>query len=241
MADKDLEKKIAEAKANGYTDEEIQSYLNPQPVPVQEPKDRSEEYAGTAQFGVGKTVAEGAELAAKGYLGYKVAEAAGKGIGKMMNRPPVPPVTPVAPVAPPTAVTPPTPTTFTGGANPAWDEALRKPFNPAAPQGAPSTPAQPPAGGPAAQQGSTFLQRFGQQLGQVRQAVTPVLEGAVDYAAKAAPVARVATGIGALVTPGNVGQNYPFPQKGPMRGSEINPQTGRPWTPQELTAYNAQY
>jgi hypothetical protein len=43
--------------------------------------------------------------------------------------------------------------------------------------------------------------------------------------------------------PGNMGQNYAaqFPQSGPMRGMEINPNTGRPWTPAELQQYNAQF
>jgi hypothetical protein len=54
-------------------------------------------------------------------------------------------------------------------------------------------------------------------------------------------MARVGGTAAAALTPGNVGQNYPFPQSGPLRGSEINPATGRPWTPQELTAYRAQY
>lgn len=216
-ADTNLDQKIAEAKAAGYTDEEIQAYLNPQ-TPIQQPKDRSEEYEGMAEFGGGNALVEGGKLAAKGYLGYKVAEAAGKGIGKMMNKPPV------------------APTTFTGGANPAWDAALSKPFNPAAPQGAPAVE-PPPVGGPAAQQGTTFLERFGQKLGQMRQAVAPVLEA---YGPTAARVAGTAA---AALTPGNVGQNYgaQFPQTGPMAGSELNPQTHRPWTPQELAAYNAQY
>lgn len=224
MADKDLEKKIAEAKANGYTDEEIQAYLNPQPVPVQEPKDRSEEYIGTAEFGAGKAAQLAGEVAL-GYGAYRGLKNVAQNFGRG----------PTAPVPPPAAPTPPAPTTFTGGANPAWDEALRKPYNPAAPQGAPQTP---PVGGPAAQQGSTFLQRFGQQLGEMRQAVAPVVE---QVATKAAPFARGATAIGGMVMPGNVGQNYGayFPQKGPMRGMEINPQTGRPWTQQELATYNA--
>jgi hypothetical protein len=55
-----------------------------------------------------------------------------------------------------------------------------------------------------------------------------------------APVARAATGVGAALMPGNMGQNYPFPQSGPMRGQEINPATGRPWTAQELQQYNSQ-
>jgi hypothetical protein len=53
--------------------------------------------------------------------------------------------------------------------------------------------------------------------------------------------ARAGVGATAALTPGNVGQNYPFPTSGPMRGMEINPQTGAPWTPQELQAYRAQF
>jgi len=53
--------------------------------------------------------------------------------------------------------------------------------------------------------------------------------------------ARIGGTVTAAVMPGNVGQNYPFPQSGPMRGQEINPSTGRPWTPQELDAYRKQY
>ena len=56
--------------------------------------------------------------------------------------------------------------------------------------------------------------------------------------------ARVAAPIGIasmLLEPGNSGQNYPFPMSGPLRGSELNPATGRPWTPDELAAYRAQY
>jgi len=54
-------------------------------------------------------------------------------------------------------------------------------------------------------------------------------------------LARAGGTVTAAVMPGNVGQNYPFPQSGPMRGQEINPSTGRPWTKQELDAYRAQY
>lgn len=55
-----------------------------------------------------------------------------------------------------------------------------------------------------------------------------------------APYARVAGGVTAALMPGNAGQDYPFPTSGPMRGQEINPATGRPWTPAELQQYNAQ-
>jgi len=58
------------------------------------------------------------------------------------------------------------------------------------------------------------------------------------------PVAARAGGVAAgVLIPGNTGQNYgaQFPQAGPMRGMEINPNTGRPWTPQELQAYQQQF
>jgi hypothetical protein len=71
--------------------------------------------------------------------------------------------------------------------------------------------------------------------------ITPAMQAAPRVAQAAAPVARAAGGITAAVMPGNVGQNYPFPMSGPMKGQEINPKTGAPWTPQELTAYRAQY
>ena len=54
-------------------------------------------------------------------------------------------------------------------------------------------------------------------------------------------LAKAGVGITAAVMPGNVGQNYPFPQSGPLAGSEINPGTGRPWTKQELDTYRARY
>jgi hypothetical protein len=49
--------------------------------------------------------------------------------------------------------------------------------------------------------------------------------------------ARMAGGAAAAAMPSNIGQGYNFPQAGPMRGMEINPMTGRPWTREELAAY----
>lgn len=166
--------------------------------------------------------------ALEAYGGYK-------GLGKLLDRykgvPTGAPATNAVAAAPkqPFGFTPPTTPTASAGAVPS-----------AAPSVGAATPAQPPIGGPAAQQGSTFVQRLSQQFGQMRQAVAPVVEQA---AARALPLARGATAIGATIMPGNVGQNYGahFPQTGPMRGSEINPRTGRPWTTQELAAYSAQY
>jgi hypothetical protein len=119
---------------------------------------------------------------------------------------------------------------------------------PVAPQ---ATPAQAQA--PAQQAGRSIVQTGMDYANRVRQAamdrvIQPagqMLSKAATYsnptASAVAPVARAATGIGALVMPGNVGQNYPFPMSGPMKGREINPTTGAPWTPQELEAYRAQY
>lgn len=60
----------------------------------------------------------------------------------------------------------------------------------------------------------------------------------VQNAARLGGIAGIAS---MLLEPSNAGQNYPFPMSGPLRGSELNPATGRPWTPQELAAYRAQY
>ena len=87
MADENLQKKIAEAKAAGYTDEEIQNYLNPTPpAPVPQPQKQSlvdimhqynpqgfsqpmtPEQTGTAQFGA----AQAAKYLGEGALGYGV-------------------------------------------------------------------------------------------------------------------------------------------------------------------------
>jgi hypothetical protein len=84
-------------------------------------------------------------------------------------------------------------------------------------------------------------------------AATGVMARGAEYAAKirelaaqkalqvAPNVARVGVGATAALMPGNVGQNYNVPTTGPLRGSEINPETRRPWTPEELARYNAQY
>jgi hypothetical protein len=83
---------VQAAKADGYTDEEIQAYLASentptpaqaasaagQPVPQYQPIDRSEEYKGLAQ-GMGlETLKTGAELGLAYYGGKKLLGAAGK-------------------------------------------------------------------------------------------------------------------------------------------------------------------
>jgi hypothetical protein len=62
----------------------------------------------------------------------------------------------------------------------------------------------------------------------------PALAAAAPY------MAPVAVGLTAALMPGNAGgAQMMVPQTGRLRGSEINPITGRPWTRQELDAYNA--
>lgn len=66
-------------------------------------------------------------------------------------------------------------------------------------------------------------------------AVMPTLRAVAPYAKP------LSVGAVAGLTPGNVGQNYPWPSKGKLAGSEINPASGRPWTPREIQAYEAQF
>jgi hypothetical protein len=226
--DKELERQMNEARANGYSEEQIQAFLNPQPVretalppatgPVKATDspyvDRSEENLALAQG----AAAQAAKYATIGGVGKVAVDTALKMAGKQ----PTPSITRgignlaqgaynmvrPAPAVPPVAA----------AAEPLADFVQQR--GAYAPQ-----PAQAPVGGPAAAQGATFIERMAAMAG------------------KYAPAARVATGVGAMVMPGNMGQNYgaQFPQSGPMRGSEINPATGRPWTPQELQQYSQQY
>ena len=64
---------------------------------------------------------------------------------------------------------------------------------------------------------------------QGARAMAPAAQ-AVGGAARA--IAPAALGIGAALYPSSTGPKVP--QAGPMRGMEINPNTGRPWTEQEL-------
>lgn len=122
--------------------------------------------------------------------------------------------TPTAPIAP--SAVPAAPTT-----SPILDAQGRPIVRPVAPQPIPQTvpQAQP-----------SLVDRTTNLIRQL--AANKVLQGVVKTGG-----ALAATGL----TPGNIGQNYPFPQSGPLRGSEINPATQRPWTPDELAAYRAQY
>ena len=235
---------VEAARAEGYTDEEIQQYLatRDQPLPPDQPRDRSSE-----QLGVGTAVAGdmlpalagavGTGLAAYGtyqgakYAIPKIAEA----VQNLRGNPTMPtpgssaapigtppsagaqriPIStgPVAPTAPAPAPTPaPTPTTASG--RPMSAEAQQY-LQQRAAQSAPTAAAE------------------AQPASQISRAQSIVRSLALDKLLKGG------VGMAAALTPGNAGQNYgaQFPQSGPYRGMEINPRTGRPWTPQELQQY----
>ena len=80
---------------------------------------------------------------------------------------------------------------------------------------------------------------------KVMQGAQAAGEGLATAGRAVAPYARaaaapVAVGLTAALMPGNAGgAGMMVPQTGRLRGSEINPMTNRPWTRQELDAYNA--
>jgi hypothetical protein len=206
--DEKLQAQMEEARAQGYTEEQIKEFLNPQPTarpdlakdesgaPVSPFVNRGEEAVGTAQYAIGDTALNAAKYAAIGgagvYGAQKVAQALRPG-----------------PVAPSTLP-------VTGSAQHSAD-ILKS------------------AGGQAPSRAPTMMER-GASIAKKMQEVA-----ASRVLPAAAPFARAAGGVTAAVMPGNIGQNYPFPQKGPMRGMEINPATGQPWTPAELQQYNQAY
>jgi hypothetical protein len=142
---------VEAAKADGYTDEEIQQYLatKDQPLPPETPRDRTEEQIGTLTSVIPDVVKYGVE----GYAFKKLV--ADPVIGAMQNR------------GSPTPPTPPTPpTTFTGGANPAFDAALSKPY------AAPAAP-QPPSNANYMQRMSSLASRYAPVMGKVAAAAGP--------------------------------------------------------------------
>jgi hypothetical protein len=58
---------VEAAKADGYTDEEIQRYLNTKEIPVEQPIDRSEEALGTMQAALPQAAIYAGEGALLGY------------------------------------------------------------------------------------------------------------------------------------------------------------------------------
>lgn len=75
--DEQLQSKIDEARAAGYSDEEIQNFLasKDQPIPQEQPIDRSGEYGAVAQQLIPDAVKYGAEGLGLAYAGKKVIDA----------------------------------------------------------------------------------------------------------------------------------------------------------------------
>ena len=225
MADENLQKKIDEAKAAGYTDEEIQNYLNPTPpAPVPQPQKQSlvdmmhqynpqgfgqpltPEQTGTAQFGAGQAAKYLGE-AGLGYGAYRGLKNVAQNFGNQSPPPPPPPSTGVD-----------------IGGQKVVDFARGM-----APNGVPPSTSQLPMSPPSPPPQPPTAQNFIQRMSQLAQQYGPVV------AEKIAPVARV--GIPAALATYSPNLGPPVPQRGPYQGTEINPQTNRPWTAQELQQY----
>lgn len=249
-----MEEEVKKLREAGFSDEDIRAYMEEQkssssstaPAPVSPDQVASEpnkvdetvpDYGGTPQTSMGETagtiatavapyaapVAIGAAGLATGAGLYKFGSKAldvGRGISEQMGQRNVIEAAREARMAnrPGFGGTPRPPVPTPTAAPPAM------------------TPPAPPAAPPAAPQTPGVMQRgmdYARQMQKV--AADKVMQGA----RAAAPYARTAgVGLTAALTPGNAGQNYPVPQKGPYRGMEINPMTGRPWTPQELAQIN---
>lgn len=93
--DPTLQAKIDEAKANGYSDEEINAYIQNQGQPLAQnpPMDRTQEYLGLGQGMGGEAAKTALELGGAYYLGKKLLGAAGNAL-----RGPVAPVAPTQPL-----------------------------------------------------------------------------------------------------------------------------------------------
>lgn len=104
-------------------------------------------------------------------------------------------------------------------------DAAGRPMAPSAPS-APIAPQTVPPAAPTTPQPS-ILDRTTAMIRQL--AANKVVQG----------MAKGGAGLTAALMPGNVGQNYNWPQSGPLKGYEINPMTQLPWKPEELAAYNA--
>jgi hypothetical protein len=230
--DPELQKKIDEARAAGYNDDEINQYLesvnNPRSQQGLGPMDRSQEHLGLIQGMGADTALNALEYGVPGAAAYY-------GVKKLINniKGPVAPAQSMAQAnqvassqaiqqpmqqavnGPAVSNTPNTPQTT--NQFPAEDNRIKFPIKPNV---EPTTPVAEPI-----QQPQSMVQRGMQYADKVKQIA---MEKVISNAMKAG------VGAAAALTPGNIGQNYPVPQSGPYRGMEINPMTGRPWTQQEL-------
>lgn len=235
--DPTLQSKIDEAKANGYTDEEISAYLGSQSTPAPQqglgPMDRSEEYAGLAEGIGGKALQYGAEL----YAGKKLI--VDPLINAYKNR-----GGPVSPAQMAQAgqaaqnvgqaaqnVGQAVRATGTGGAG-AFNQMANQLSNNTIqfPKG-PVSPAQvTPPTSPSPTQAPGMMSQGLDYVNKMRQiAAEKVIQNAGN-------IAKAGVGIGAMTYSAPLGP--PVPNKGPYRGMEINPMSGRPWRPEELAQIN---
>jgi hypothetical protein len=109
-------------------------------------------------------------------------------------------------------------------------DAAGRPMQPVAPSGpATSGPVAPQVAQAArpipAAQPASMLDKTTAMIRQL--AANKVLQG----------MAKGGAALTAGLTSGNIGQNYMVPEAGRMRGMEINPLTGRPWTKEQLDMY----
>lgn len=140
--DEKLQAQIDEARAQGYTEQQIQEYLNPKPVvredqkkdqtgaPVSPFVNRHEETTGLAQYGAAKAAQLGAEL----YTGKKLIldplfrAFGGKGGSAPVSGPVNPSNMPGTSAIMPEGAPGVSPTTLSAGANPAFDAAMARPY-----------------------------------------------------------------------------------------------------------------
>lgn len=221
--DPELQKKIDAARADGYTDEEIQDYLQRQqardqvveqaqqsqtiPAPEIAPyqgMNRSEENTALAQ-GMGADALQNLlKMASIGAGAYGAKKLVDRYMGARPTPPAAPPTAPPPPVGPPPEMPPAEPAPF-GNATEAqrkWNQRLAQPE-------------------PQTRTGQ-LLDRTTQMVRQL--AANKLLQNTLKGGAGAA----------LALYPSNLGP--PVPESGPFKGMEMNPNTGRPWTSRELEA-----
>jgi hypothetical protein len=117
----------------------------------------------------------------------------------------------------------------------------KPPVQPVAPGAAQKTAQIAATQGPAAVEGSSFIQSLSQKFAPMAEKVAPVI-GRVAANPVVQGAGRVLSSpitLGAQLMAHSSDLGPAVPGAGPYRGMEINPNTHRPWTKEELAAYNA--
>jgi hypothetical protein len=127
------------------------------------------------------------------------------------------------------------------------------PAGPVAPGAAPTTgPAAPQAAqqaaktaqiaatqGPAAVEGASFVENISKKFAPMAAKVAPILNNPVVQGAGRVLSSPITLGAQLMAHSPSTGPAVP--STGRLRGSEINPLTNRPWTPNEIAAYEKNY